>query len=217
MPNYQDGKIYKLVSNISNDIYIGSTVNKLSHRLHHHKKKDNTCVSKQLFANDAVIQIILIESCPCNNKSELKAREHHYITTLVCINKRIPFITDIAVVNGDQKEWHKAYRAFHAVEIAANKKVYNDLHANEIADKQKAYKAIHAVEIAANKKVYNALHANEIAAKQKAYKAIHAVEIAAQLKIYRELHADEIAAKQKAYKKAYYLKKKSLLDQTLEV
>ena len=33
MPNYQNAKIYKLVSNISSDIYIyiGSTVNKLTH------------------------------------------------------------------------------------------------------------------------------------------------------------------------------------------
>ena len=46
MPNYQNGKIYKLVSNISNDIYIGSTVNKLSHRLNKHKSKANKCVSK---------------------------------------------------------------------------------------------------------------------------------------------------------------------------
>ena len=65
MPNYQDGKIYKLVSNISSDIYIGSTVNILTHRLNEHKKKTNPCVSKQLFANDAVIKIILIELYPC--------------------------------------------------------------------------------------------------------------------------------------------------------
>ena len=66
MPNYQDGKIYKLVSNISSDIYIGSTINKLSHRLNVHKCKNNKCVSKQLFANDAVVQIILIEMFPCS-------------------------------------------------------------------------------------------------------------------------------------------------------
>ena len=61
MPNYQESKIYKLVSNISDDIYIGSTVNRLSHRLNQHKNKHNSCVSKNLFTNDAVIQIILIE------------------------------------------------------------------------------------------------------------------------------------------------------------
>ena len=152
MPNYQNGKIYKLVSNISNDIYIGSTVNKLSHRLHEHKNKANKCVSKQLFANDAVIQIILIESCPCNNKMELMAREHHFITTLVCINKKIPFVTDIIIVNGDQKEWLKAYNESRAVEIAAKKKIYDDLHKAEKSARQKAYNELHAVELAVKRK-----------------------------------------------------------------
>ena len=165
MPNYQNGKIYKLVSNISSDIYIGSTVNKLSHRLNCHKNKANKCVSKQLFANDAVIQIILIESCPCNNKSELTAREHHFITTLMCINKHIPFVTDIVVVNGDRKEWLKAYVAAHVVEKAA----YNESHADEISAQKKVYYESHAVDILAQKKIYRVLHAAEISTKMKAY------------------------------------------------
>ena len=212
MPNYQNGKIYKLVSNISSDIYIGSTVNKLSHRLCEHKNKSNQCVSKQLFANDAVIQIILIESCPCNSKSELTAREHHFITTLVCINKKIPFVTDIIVVNGDQKEWQKAYNKLHAVERAAYRKTYDESHAVEIAAKQKTYRESHvaekaayieshAAEISAKKKTYRESHADEIAAYNKSHKA----EIAAQQKAYRELHAAELAAK----RKAKYLKKKA--------
>ena len=172
MPNYQNGKIYKLVSNISNDIYIGSTVNKLSHRLNEHKHKANACVSKQLFTDDAVIQIILIETCPCNNKSELTAREHHYITTLVCINKRIPFVTDIVVVNGDRKEWTKAwgkaYYESHADEILAQNKAYNESHAAEISAYQKAYYESHAAEKSSYQKAYNELHADELAAKRKA-------------------------------------------------
>jgi len=169
MPNYQNGKIYKLVSNISNDIYIGSTVNKLSHRLNMHKYKTNKCVSKQLFANDAVIQIILIELCPCNNKMELTAREHHYITTLVCINKCIPFVTDIAIVNGDNKEWQKAYqRAYYELNADKNK-AYYDLHADELAVKHKAYYDLHANEIMVKQKAYNLEHAVKRAAVQKAY------------------------------------------------
>ena len=154
MPNYQNGKIYKLVSNISNDIYIGSTVNKLSHRLNAHKNKANQCVSKQLFSNDAVIQIILIESFPCINKSELTAREHHYITTLVCINKCIPFITDVVIVNGDTKEWLKAYNESHAVDISAKKKAYRESHVAEKAAANKAYNELNAAEISAKKKAY---------------------------------------------------------------
>ena len=207
MPNYQNGKIYKLVSNISNDIYIGSTVNKLSHRLNAHKNKANECVSKQLFANDAVIQIILIESYPCNNKSELTAREHHYITTLVCINKHIPFVTDIIVVNGDQKEWHKAYYELHKVEIKSNNKAYKALHADEISVKNKEYYALHAAEI----KAKSESRADERAATQKVYYELHKDELAAKKKVYRELHPVETAAR----KKAYRLKKK--MSQTTEV
>ena len=219
MPNYQNGKIYKLVSNISNDIYIGSTVNKLSHRLHSHKKETNDCVSKQLFANDAVIQIILIESCPCNNKMELIAREHHYITTLVCINKKIPFITDIAIVNGNHKEWQKAYNKLHAVEILDKQKDYNVLHADEIAVKRKVYYKLHAAEI----KAKTELRADEKAATQKVYYELHKDEIAAKKKVYRELHAVEIAAKQRVrYLKRKYIAQQlisdvSTLNQTLEV
>ena len=219
MPNYQNGKIYKLVSNISNDIYIGSTVNKLSHRLNCHKKKTNKCASKQLFTNDAKVQIILIETCPCNNKMELTAREHHYITTLVCINKKIPFITDIVIVNGDYKEWQKAYNKLHAVEILAKGKEYRESHAVEISAKQKVYYKLHAAEI----KAKTELRADEKAATQKVYYELHKDEIAAKKKVYRELHAVEIAAKQRvSYLKRKYIAQQlisdvSTLNQTLEV
>ena len=150
MPNYQNAKIYKLVSNISNDIYIGSTVNKLTHRLNKHKDKNNKCVSKRLFSNDAVIKIILIELYPCSCKLELASREHHYITTLVCINKNIPFITDIVVVNGDKKEYAKEYREAnkeHIKEyyeankehIKEHKKEYNEANKEHIKEYYKEY------------------------------------------------------------------------------
>ena len=41
MPNYQNGKIYKLVCDDPEKIYIGSTTQRLSARLSSHKKKKN--------------------------------------------------------------------------------------------------------------------------------------------------------------------------------
>ena len=41
MPDYNLGKIYKLVSNKSEDIYIGSCVSRLSNRLSVHKTENN--------------------------------------------------------------------------------------------------------------------------------------------------------------------------------
>lgn len=39
--NYSKGKIYKIINNITDDIYIGSTVNSLSQRLSLHRQKKN--------------------------------------------------------------------------------------------------------------------------------------------------------------------------------
>ena len=64
MPDFSKGKIYKLVSNISSDIYIGSCLIDLSKRLYRHKARSNTCVSKRMFVDDAIISIVLIEDCP---------------------------------------------------------------------------------------------------------------------------------------------------------
>ena len=82
MPNYKNGKVYKLVNNIDNLIYIGSTTCRLStrmalHRLHA-KKNYTTNLYKhmnKLGINN--FKIILIEYCSCNSKDELLRRERY--------------------------------------------------------------------------------------------------------------------------------------------
>ena len=101
MVNYQNGKIYKIESNLGNKIYIGSTTKKyLSQRMDHHRShykcyKDNKkgfYTSFRLFEEYGVenCRITLLESYPCNLKDELLAREAHYIKSLDCENKVIP-------------------------------------------------------------------------------------------------------------------------------
>ena len=89
MPDYQLGKIYKIIDNTNDDIYIGSTAEKtLAHRLCKHKSdfkrwkegKSNYVSSYKIIENGNY-DIILLESCPCNNRDELKAREKYYIQT----------------------------------------------------------------------------------------------------------------------------------------
>ena len=86
MPDFSKAKIYKLVSNISSDVYVGSCLVELSKRFSVHKGPSNTCISKSMFINDAIITIVLIENFPCLCKNEMKARELHYITTLTTYN-----------------------------------------------------------------------------------------------------------------------------------
>jgi len=81
--DYSQGKIYKLVSNQTDKIYIGSTCQRLlskrlgSHRSHYKMwLAGNYCNTRSfeiLKFNDS--QIVLIENFPCQDKYELEARE----------------------------------------------------------------------------------------------------------------------------------------------
>ena len=89
MPNYQNGKIYKLWSPQGDEIYIGSTINTLARRKEQHKTNLNSCCSKILFEKYDDVRIELIEEYPCKNKMELNKREGYYIRNNECVNKYI--------------------------------------------------------------------------------------------------------------------------------
>lgn len=95
--NYQNGKIYKIVSNVSDKIYIGSTCQPLSKRLSRHRSlyKSYLKTKKGFTTSFSVLEegnyeIILVENFPCSNQEELRKRERHFIESLQCVNKVIP-------------------------------------------------------------------------------------------------------------------------------
>ena len=110
---YKNGKIYKLVSSLTTNVYIGSTIQTLNKRLSCHKTdykrylkkgKRYDCTSFQLLEKgiDAV-RIELIEDYSCNCKSELGKRERYWIeNTVNCVNRCIPTRT--------KKEYNQVYR-----------------------------------------------------------------------------------------------------------
>ena len=84
--NYNNGKIYKIVDNLSDMLYVGSTCNTLEQRLKAHISdyksfklggKNNITSFKILENNDFKIE--LIENYPCENKSQLEKREGYFI------------------------------------------------------------------------------------------------------------------------------------------
>jgi hypothetical protein len=90
MPDYQQGKIYKLTGN--GKIYIGSTIQHLSKRIYTHRNAGISTV--QEIIADPNHQITLIELYPCSCKEELLSRERHHIENTECINKLIPIRTN---------------------------------------------------------------------------------------------------------------------------
>lgn len=101
MPNYSNGKIYKIVDNTTGKIYIGSTTQPLAKRLaehkrHYHQVKNKTRLNKTtssaIFENGDY-DIVLIEECNCETKEQLHRIEREYIESLECVNRCIPLRT----------------------------------------------------------------------------------------------------------------------------
>ncbi len=101
--NYQNGKIYRIVCNITGLTYIGSTCQTLSQRLTKHRGCYRQLLAnpdkKKLVTSVKVIaggdyDIVLLEKCPCESKEELHKRERYYIESMDCVNKVIPTRTE---------------------------------------------------------------------------------------------------------------------------
>ena len=116
MPNYQLGKIYKIISDQTEKIYIGSTTKKyLSDRMSQHRwdyKIGKNKSSKKIIRYDDA-KIILIEKYPCGSIEELHAREQYWINENkdICVNKYV------AYTGLTSKEYQKEYFKIHAKKI----------------------------------------------------------------------------------------------------
>jgi hypothetical protein len=123
MVNYQMGKIYKIVDNTNENIYIGSTSEPtLAKRLANHLRSykyylthKTHYISSFKIIENGDYEIVLLETYPCNLKDELKARERYYIETLNCVNKYIPTRTR-EEYREEHKEDKKAYDQIYKAE-----------------------------------------------------------------------------------------------------
>jgi hypothetical protein len=140
MPDYQNGKIYKIVNYENDNVYIGSTCEPtLARRLAKHVADYKRYLSgkKNYITSFKVIEtgnydIQLIEAYPCKNKMELHAREGHWIKQMDCINK--------IVAGRKHKESYKAYYEVNKEKIAKAHKTYREQNKVMIANANKAYR-----------------------------------------------------------------------------
>jgi len=116
--DYQQGKIYKVCSQLGDLIYIGSTCQKLNERFRQHRagfkaNKQNTV--NIVFSAYGVenCKIELMETCPCNNKKELATYEGKHQRENKCVNK--------AIADRDRKEYWQDYKTTYQVRCKNNK------------------------------------------------------------------------------------------------
>ena len=92
-----NGKIYKIVDNTNDNVYIGSTCKTLKYRLSKHEC-DYKRFLKGIFNNVTSFDILknndykieLLENCNIKTKDELLVRERYFIENNECLNKCIP-------------------------------------------------------------------------------------------------------------------------------
>ena len=144
MPNYQNGKIYKIESLEGECVYYGSTTQKLCVRMAEHRKhykiKRGITSEHILCFDDA--KIYLVENYQCNSKEELHAREGYYIKNNVCVNKKIPGRTrkEYALYNReDRLKYQKWYRETHKEKVKKDLKEWNEKNREQQIIKRKAY------------------------------------------------------------------------------
>jgi hypothetical protein len=137
---YQNGKIYKIVCNKTNLVYIGSTTEKyLSNRLKGHRWDYNKFLNgkKKIMTSYKILEngdyyIELVESYPCNSKDELLVRERYYFDNIECVNKLKPSST-----LEEKKEQRKQHYEDNKEKMKEYKKQYREDNKEKILKKEK--------------------------------------------------------------------------------
>ena len=181
MPDYQNGKIYKIVVNTEEVYkpYVGSTCETLSRRLAKHRQeykvKRKNISSYELFDRFGVenCRIILLEECPCENREQLLMKEREWFDKIECCNKIRPYNSPEERIVLD-KECEKKYAE------TRDRKEYFEANKERFSQQKKEYREANKEKISEQRKE-----------KYQENKEI----ICERIKIYREANADKIREK----------------------
>ena len=139
MVNYQNGKIYEIICNITGERYVGSTIQKLCQRIREHKNnalniKRQSCSSKQIIIKGNYY-INLLESYPCNSREELLKKEREWFEKLPNINKVNPYQS-----KEEKREYLKNYCIDNEDKLKENRSKYQKNNFEILKKKKEEYR-----------------------------------------------------------------------------
>lgn len=191
---YSNGKIYRLVNNVDDEIYVGSTIQPLAKRKGGHQVTAKRKPLQNVYSHLSKIgwenvEIVLIENYPCNSKDELERRERYWIDELKpSLNKVVPTRTST--------EWYDENKDT----IKAKNKAYRETHKQEIAEQKKQYREDNKEKIFQAKKEYRERNKEALSQKHKEYREKNKEALAKQRKEYREKNKEILKEKAKQYR-----------------
>ena len=162
---YQNGKIYKLWSLDTDDIYVGSTCCPLYKRMYKHRdvfrfgqRSHYKLYREMARLGEASFKIELIEDYPCKNGDELRRREGYWIRELkATLNMVMAGRTtkDYYLEHLEEtKEYKKKWQQENKDRLKEKLRTYYQEHRDELLAKQKEYDNTHAEGIKLYKKQY---------------------------------------------------------------
>ena len=184
MPNYGNGKIYRVWETSYAKCYVGSTTETLAlrmakHRCYYRFWAEGRDLHKKATVYDLFdeygvdnCKIELLENFPCGSKSELEAQEGYHIRNNNCVNKRIEGRSKIEYRfdhKDKMKEYNDIYRVVKKEEITEQRKGYREQNKEKIFDSKKQYRENNKEQIAEKKKGYYENNKEQIAEKKKDY------------------------------------------------
>ena len=145
-----------IITENSNDIYIGSTTKTLKQRLQEHESRYrcNVYYSSHEILKQGNYKILLIKNFACNNVEELETEETKYQRDLVCVNKCRARITYEEKKERrkqnyiDNREKIKQYY----IDNRERRKQYNIDNRENLNKKKREYRARKKKELLENKK-----------------------------------------------------------------
>ena len=145
MVNYQNGKIYRIVSDSAGLQYIGSTCQNLSMRMCGHRSDYKrylvgkyTWVSSFTVLENEDAHVVLVENFPCNTREELLQRERFHIENTQCVNKQITGRTPKEYYEehrDDITEYYREYYYLNRDKCLEKAKVYRDTNREVIRER----------------------------------------------------------------------------------
>jgi len=193
---YANGKVYKLVNDIDNEIYVGSTCLPLHKRLFYHKNKSKSQPTIKVYCHLNTIgfeniHIILIENFACDSKEELLARERHWIDTLKpSLNKQLPLRT--------QHEWFKDNKEH----VATKRREYYETNKEAISETNRQYRDVNREAINQQKREHRLANLDKIKEDKKQYRLKNIEKISEKDKKYYEANCEAIKEKSRLYREA---------------
>ena len=147
---YENAKIYKIVDNTNDNIYIGSTCKLLCQRLAQHRasykrylKGEFHFITSFTILENNDYQIILLENIfNCSNIEQLRSRERYYIDSMVCVNKVVPGRTVNEYYETNKKKLiknTKEYQKANKEKIIEDKKKYYMINKEKLNEYAKEY------------------------------------------------------------------------------